>query len=232
MTGAKECRWEALNPHGEWVPGLLGARESELPLYRESDVVMGIAAGETALLVESESSVDALRGWYATTWAGGAGSPAVDTIRRVLAEHARVVIVGDNDDAGRACAEKLARALPLARVLFSDVDGEDARDLYARVGAEEFAALVTAALDEHDEPPEEDDPTEEDVTDDPLADLSWLHPSLAPPPPPSCPLPRCTRPSRDERRGGLCEPHYESPMVGHSVGRNLSPRDIYPRRNR
>jgi len=34
----KTIRWESRNPHGEWVPGLLGTREAELPLYREHAV--------------------------------------------------------------------------------------------------------------------------------------------------------------------------------------------------
>lgn len=148
-TGAKTCRWEARNPAGEWVPGLLGTRECDLPLYRETEIVAAVALGELVLVVESESSVDALRGWYATTWAGGAGSPHVGALRRVLADHDRVLIVPDNDAAGLACLAELQRALPLAHVLVPDLDDEDARDLYRRLGPDAFRTLVEHYLVEH-----------------------------------------------------------------------------------
>jgi len=64
----------------------------------------------------------------------------------VLGEHPAVVIVADADDAGRRCAERLAGALPHARVLISGHEGEDARDLYQRLGAGKFAAAVADVL--------------------------------------------------------------------------------------
>lgn len=145
ITREKSMMWESRNPAGEWVPGLLGAREADLPMYRERDISIGMASGETILLVESESSVDALRGWYATTWAGGAASPPLLTIRRVLYGHRPVVIIPDHDEAGLACGRNLAAALPAAVVMVSDAPGEDARDLYDRVGREEFAKRVREA---------------------------------------------------------------------------------------
>jgi hypothetical protein len=146
VTGVKTLQWEARNHRGEWVPDLLGTREADLPLYRERDVVKGIALGETVLLVESESSVDALTGWYATTWAGGASSPPLDTLARVLGTHDRIVVIADADDAGRRCAAQLRTALPLSRIVQSDVDGEDARDLYTRLGPTKFTAAITDVL--------------------------------------------------------------------------------------
>lgn len=145
-TRAKAVQWEARNPAGLWVPGLLGTREADLPLYRERDIQRGIALGEPVVLVESESSVDALKGWYATTWAGGAGSPPLLTIRRVLADYPRVVVIADADDAGRRCAQRLTSALPLAHVVEPEIDGEDARDLYNRIGPADFATTVNALL--------------------------------------------------------------------------------------
>ncbi|GLZ47971.1 hypothetical protein Acsp06_41560 [Actinomycetospora sp. NBRC 106375] len=147
-SGAKELRWETRQGGDAWMPGLIGIREDQLPLYREPDIAIGVAAGERILLVESESSVDALAGWYATTWAGGASSPALERLRRVLGDaQGRLVIIPDADDAGRAAVAKLTGALPQARVLWPD-DGEDARDLLARIGGRAFLKRVTAVLAE------------------------------------------------------------------------------------
>lgn len=145
-TGAKAMQWECRNPKGEWVPGLLGTAEADLPLYREKDVAIGIAMGEPVLLVESESTVDALKGWYATTWPGGASSPPLETIHRALGDYDQVVVIADADDAGRKCAGLLRKALPLAAVVQSDVEREDARDLYKRLGPDGFAAAVNEVL--------------------------------------------------------------------------------------
>lgn len=58
-----------------------------------------------------------------------------------------------------------------------------------------------------------------------LLDLSWLDVRLTA----RCPLPSCSRVSRDPRRGGLCAGHLADPRAGHRLdgrdGRNLSPRD-------
>lgn len=99
--GAKTLRWESRNPRGEWAPGLLGTREVDLPLYREHEIVMAAGAEDTVILCESESSCDALRGYYATTWAGGAGSPPLEHLARIL-ENVDLVIIPDHDDAGLA----------------------------------------------------------------------------------------------------------------------------------
>jgi hypothetical protein len=141
--GSKTMRWESRNPRGEWVPGLLGTREADLPLYREDEVRVAAAAGETVVLCESESSCDALHGVYATTWAGGAGSPPLDTLARVLTG-VDVVIVPDHDDAGLACLERLVLALPHARVLLGRA-GEDAKDLYTRLGHDRFVEELESA---------------------------------------------------------------------------------------
>ena len=146
-AGTKRMRWESLNPHGERVPGLLGRREVDLPLYLERDVRMALAdPDEPILLVESESSVDALvkAGFYATTWAGGAASAPVARLAELLGTHPGTLLIPDNDPAGRACAEQLVRG-DVARRLLLGEPGEDARDLLARCGRDAFRALV----DEH-----------------------------------------------------------------------------------
>ncbi len=61
QTGAKALAWETRNGRGERVPGLLGAALGELGLYQERDAITAAAMGDPVLVVESESSVDALR---------------------------------------------------------------------------------------------------------------------------------------------------------------------------
>lgn len=147
-TREKSITWESLNPRGERVLGLLGRRQADFPLYLERDVRMGVAAGEPVLLVESESSVDALvkAGFYATTWAGGAADPPIDRIVELLALHAGALLIPDNDDAGRACAARLVRGGAVRRLLLGE-PGEDARDLLDRVGSTEFRRQVDEALE-------------------------------------------------------------------------------------
>lgn len=145
-TGVKKMKWEVKNDKGEWVPGLLGAREADMPLYRERDIRAAIAMSEPVVLCESESSVDAMKGIYATTWAGGASSPPLETVARVLADYDRVVVIPDNDEAGLKCARILRGVLPRAAFIVSDVKGEDAKDLYRRLGVTEFEATITDAI--------------------------------------------------------------------------------------
>ena len=145
LSGAKTITWETRDGSGAWIPGLRGATAGTLPLYRERDVVMGVALGEVVLVVESESSVDALRGFYATTWAGGASSPQVDTLARVLGDHDRVVVIADHDGPGLDCAMRIGDALPRAVVHVPELEGEDARDLHDRLGPDAFARLIAGA---------------------------------------------------------------------------------------
>ena len=148
VTGDKAIEWQRRNDKGEWVWGLPEhTRPADLPLYREEDLPHALGAGETVLLVESESTVDALNraGWYAVTWAGGAGSPPLERLAVLLAGHGtHVVIGGDADDPGRACVERIGEVLPDAAVLFSDCAGEDPRDLLTRLGPDEFTTRVRA----------------------------------------------------------------------------------------
>lgn len=147
VTGDKAMEWQRLNDKDEWVWGLPDdVREVDLPLYREHELAAATALGEIVLVVESESSADALTGWYATTWAGGAAAPPLERLAELLADHQQVVIIGDADDPGRRCAARIAQVLPHASVLVSEREGEDARDLLTRLGPEGFTALVTGAL--------------------------------------------------------------------------------------
>lgn len=149
-TGEKDIGWESLNPRGERVPSLLGRKQTTLPLYRIRDVRMAVGAGETVLVCESESSVDALMkaGWYATTWPGAAGDPPVDQLRAVLGAHGPTVLIPDHDDAGLACRDRIVGSGAITRVLLGE-PGEDARDLLARLGPTCFRAAVSTALHDH-----------------------------------------------------------------------------------
>lgn len=144
VTGEKEVRWESLNGDGQRVPGLLGRREAELPLYRQRAALMAIGADEPVTLVESESSVDALEraGIYATTWAGGAGSPPLERLADMLGGYPNLVIVPDNDSAGLKCLGRIRTVLPIARVV-TGASGEDARDLLRRLGPRQFSHLIS-----------------------------------------------------------------------------------------
>lgn len=111
-SGRKDLAWETRDDHGAWVPGLRGTTTADLPLYAEREALAAVALGEVVHVVESESSADALmaRGLYATTWAGGASSPALDRLARVLAG-AHVVLIPDNDEPGIRCAELIRSRL-------------------------------------------------------------------------------------------------------------------------
>jgi hypothetical protein len=143
VTGAKELTWFTRR-NGHLVPGLLGVPVRDLPLYLQPQVLMAVAAGDTVLVVESESSVDALvrHGLYATTWAGGAAAPDLARLRQVLAG-ADVLLVPDHDAPGLACARRIWTALlPVTARLDAVLPppGRDAKDLIEDAGRSAFAA--------------------------------------------------------------------------------------------
>jgi hypothetical protein len=101
--------------------------DGKLPLNREGDVCKASVLDEPVLLVESESSVDALRGHYATTWAGGAANPKLDRRLDVLRGYPHLIVIPDHDDAGLACLAQLQQAELAPHVLLPE-PGEDARE--------------------------------------------------------------------------------------------------------
>lgn len=146
-TGAKDLSWERRDSHRVWIPGMGGTPLADLPLYQERQVRMAVAAGEVVIVVESESSVDALNhaGAYATTWAGGASAPQLHRLVEVLAGHS-VLVVPDRDPAGLRCGQQVTVALRAAgaqvTVLIPDKEGEDARDLLDRHGLSVFTGVT------------------------------------------------------------------------------------------
>ncbi len=93
---AKEFR--QFRPDGAgWTPGLQGRK---LPLYRLPPLLHA-PAGSVVYLTEGEKHADALREWglMATTNAGGAGKFRADHAQALVGH--TVIVLGDNDEAGR-----------------------------------------------------------------------------------------------------------------------------------
>jgi len=141
----KQIKWQH-RYRRDWEYGLAGRSIASLPLYEEVQVRMAVAGGEPVLLVESESSVDALmsHGLYATTWAGGAENPNIERLLGVLAG-ARVLWIPDHDPAGLRCSAVIVDALqPCCELsVLTPDEGMDARDLLGRVGHSAFLGAVT-----------------------------------------------------------------------------------------
>jgi Protein of unknown function (DUF3987) len=104
----KAFRQRQPNSVGGWTWKMDGARRV---LYRLPEAIKAIEENRFVCVVEGERDADALRkiGITATTNAGGAGkwlAPYSEALRG-----AKVVVVGDNDDAGRAHVHSVASAL-------------------------------------------------------------------------------------------------------------------------
>ena len=144
--GGKQCRWEVKTGR-DWHYAA-GLDLASLPLYEHRQMLMGASPGEPVVVCESESSVDAMlkAGIYATTWAGGAASPQLHTLKEALAG-ARVVLIPDNDPPGLKCGEAIANALrgvcDLATIIPDR--GQDARDLLAKSERHLFLKVLEGA---------------------------------------------------------------------------------------
>jgi hypothetical protein len=132
-SGRKRLVWFRRDPVGCWIPGLGGLPLGTLPLYREADVRIVAATGDTLYLVESESSVDALNsaGHYATTWAGGASTPPLVKLADALADVPDVRVIADHDEPGIRCAHAILAAVPHATGWLPPRPGHDVRDVLA-----------------------------------------------------------------------------------------------------
>ena len=97
---------------GGWIWNTIGVRKV---LYRLPELIEAIAAGHPMLIIEGEKDVDAAwrLGLAATCNPGGASEPGKKTKwRKEYSETLRgadVIILPDNDDAGRAHADEIAR---------------------------------------------------------------------------------------------------------------------------
>ncbi|HVX86486.1 MAG TPA: phage/plasmid primase, P4 family [Phycisphaerae bacterium] len=132
--------WSLGDPKGHW------------PLYRLPEVLQAIAKQARIYFVEGEKTADAVRslGLCCTTTAHGAKSPQM-TDYRPLAGAVDLVILPDNDDAGRAYANAIAArvlaASPLAHVRIIQLPGLPPKGdfvefLDARAGAPDDAIIA------------------------------------------------------------------------------------------
>jgi AAA domain/Homeodomain-like domain len=138
--------------HGTWEWNLDGVRRV---LYRLPDLLVAVADGSTIYVTEGEKDCDNVRGlgFTATTCPGGAGKWLAQYNESL--RNSDVVIIGDNDDAGRDHAEQVAaslngvakrlRVLDLAKVWAACPDKGDISDWIAAAGsADKLAAMVEA----------------------------------------------------------------------------------------
>lgn len=104
----KDFRQQKPDGRGGWEWSTRGVRRI---LYRLPDILASIRSGETIFVVEGEKSADRLAalGIAATCSPGGAGKWKADCTKSLRG--ADVVILPDNDEAGRKHAENVAQAL-------------------------------------------------------------------------------------------------------------------------
>lgn len=106
-NGKKKFSW--ILPNGRASDGDIDT--DTLPIYRRTDV-LETPRDTVVLVTEGEKAADAaaMRGFVATSFGGGAGQRVFgDAIEDFRDRH--VVLLPDNDDAGRAYMQRLAQAL-------------------------------------------------------------------------------------------------------------------------
>lgn len=160
--GSKRIYQERPTPEGKWVTGITAKNGESLirPVpYRLPRVLAGVAADALIFVVEGESCVEAAEslGFIATTNHGGAGK-----WRSEYADYlagARVVVLPDNDEAGRKHAAMVTESLSpvTASVTILDLPGlpekGDLADFVASGGtADEVRAHLRASTQEKEIP--------------------------------------------------------------------------------
>ena len=142
----KDFRQRRPDGAGGWIWKLGDTRRV---IYRLPEVIAAVAADRTVYVAEGEEDVHALErsGEVATTNPGGAGKWRREYTAALRG--AKVVIVADADEPGRAHAEKVAKALDGVAATVEIVEaaeGKDARDhLDAGRGVEEFVRVLHGA---------------------------------------------------------------------------------------
>ena len=117
----------------------------QLPLYRLSRVIEGVALGKTIHVVEGEKDVQAIEkaGGVATCNPGGAGNWRDEYSENLRG--ARVVVVADNDEKGKEHAQAVAMSLEGIAASVKIVlarEGKDAADhIAAGHGLDDFVPL-------------------------------------------------------------------------------------------
>jgi hypothetical protein len=159
----KDFRQRRPNGKGGWIWSLGNTRRV---LYRLPEVGDAVASGRMVLVVEGEKDADNLRklGFTATCNAGGANKWRAEYNESL--HDADVVIIGDNDDAGRAHVAQVASSLHriAQRVRALDLDQAwpecpakgDISDWIEAGGTAEALSALVEALPEWT-PPESDD---------------------------------------------------------------------------
>jgi putative DNA primase/helicase len=151
----KDFRQRRPNGKGGWTWSLGKTRRV---LYRLREVRDAVAGGRMVLVVEGENDADNLRklGFIATCNPGGANKWRTEYTESL--RDADVVIIGDNDDPGRAHVAQVAlslhgvasrvRALDLARVWAVCPEKGDITDWIAAGGTAEGLTVLIEALPE------------------------------------------------------------------------------------
>lgn len=117
---------------GGWLPGAKGVRK--VP-YRLPEVLAAVKDGDVVFVAEGEKDCDVLvaHGLTATCNAGGAGKWTDD--HAAFLAGADVVVIADNDDPGRAHAEKVRASLEGIAATVAVVQAADGKDAAAHFAA-------------------------------------------------------------------------------------------------
>lgn len=172
----KDFRFRRPDGNGGWTYKITGTRRV---LYRLRKVIKGVKAGATIFVVEGEKDVKSLEklGLTATTNPGGAGKGKWLPEFSDVLKGAQVIIIPDNDEAGRLHADEVARALHgKAReiVIFDKLPVPEKGDVTDWIDAGGSATELINLIEQCDpwEPPPEEKPKT-------VADLAQILPSLS-----------------------------------------------------
>jgi hypothetical protein len=166
-------RWEPKTFRQRMASGARRAPRAEEKVIYNLPGVRSLEAGRSLFYVEGEKDADTLiaRGYCATTTPGGAGKPWLDQYTEALTGY-RVVIVADNDVAGRRWARKVADALQPACQTVVVVPPKGIKDVTELVEAGYDISAMAALPDTHGEVAM--------AADIPIKAVEWLWPGRVP----------------------------------------------------